>query len=328
MNLRKPDMKVSLSRNDLPDFIPDLYRDLRDRRLLPFVALLLVAIVAVPFAFAAKSEGEAPGEAATPLQALKEASQDTSALTVAKAEPGLRDYHRRLKGRTPTNPFHQRYTAPMLKGAHLHQATEGSASGAGSSGSESPPSAVIATSPGTGSAPAPAPAPVPSPGESPGAGPSGEGSGGGGGGGGGAHSEGGSGGHGQAGGQGGQAPPPAPSTYAVDVRIVHTTGSSADHDKKTSKPEEREDVVPTTPLPGKKREVVNYVGVSPQTGQPLFLVSVDVSAVFGEAHCLSGTDTCQLVELEVGYPETFVYGEGGDRYKVTVTGVHAVAAGG
>ena len=40
--LKMPDLKM-------PQFLVDLYWDLRDRRLLPLVGLVLVAIVAVPF---------------------------------------------------------------------------------------------------------------------------------------------------------------------------------------------------------------------------------------------------------------------------------------
>lgn len=40
--LKMPEMKV-------PTFLSDLYWDLHDRRLLPLVALIVVAIVAVPF---------------------------------------------------------------------------------------------------------------------------------------------------------------------------------------------------------------------------------------------------------------------------------------
>ena len=46
-----PELKV-------PDFLRDLYYDLRDRRLLPLVALVIVAIVAVPFLLGGGSKEE------------------------------------------------------------------------------------------------------------------------------------------------------------------------------------------------------------------------------------------------------------------------------
>ena len=48
-DLKMPDFKV-------PAFVSDLYYDLRDRRLLPLVGLVLVAIVAVPFLLSGGSE--------------------------------------------------------------------------------------------------------------------------------------------------------------------------------------------------------------------------------------------------------------------------------
>jgi len=73
--------------------------------------------------------------------------------------------------------------------------------------------------------------------------------------------------------------------------------------------------------------VVTYLGLSPKTQNPLFLISTEVTGVFGEGKCVSGTDTCQLIEVQKGFPETFVYGEKEDRYKITVTGVHFIVTG-
>ncbi len=73
--MKKPDFKFKLPDLDLklpslggkrpsvpktsikpPKFVADLYADLRDRRLLPLVALLLVAIVAAPFLLSARGK--------------------------------------------------------------------------------------------------------------------------------------------------------------------------------------------------------------------------------------------------------------------------------
>lgn len=89
----------------------------------------------------------------------------------------------------------------------------------------------------------------------------------------------------------------------------------------------RKKVLPPAPLPGKKADVVTYIGLSPKTRKPLFLISTDVTGVFGEGTCVSGNDACQLIELEPGFPETFVYGEKEDRYKIKVTGVHFIVTG-
>ena len=111
------------------------------------------------------------------------------------------------------------------------------------------------------------------------------------------------------------------------MQIVHTTGSKADGNKKESEPEVRKEILPTTVLPGKKKQVVTYMGLSPKTRKPLFLVSTDVTGVFGEGKCVAGTDNCQLIELEPGFPETFEYGEDNERYKFNVTDVKLVIKG-
>ena len=128
LSFKKPDLS-SLKRPQLkgpsvpmPPFLTDLYKDLRDRSLLPFVVVLIVAILAVPFVFAEGSDSPdtAPvGE--SPIEAIKGAAEGTSTLSVIEATPGLRDYRRRLQSREPTDPFTQRYTAPVLKGAELNE---------------------------------------------------------------------------------------------------------------------------------------------------------------------------------------------------------------
>ena len=297
-DLKMPDVKA-------PAFLADLYYDLRDRRLLPLLALVLVAIVATPFLLGQKSETTLPPAAEGAISALRETSvPPTSKLTVVEAKPGLRDYRKRLKGRTPTDPFR----------------TQGGGSGGskGESGSSSSGSSSTSTTTSTskttetsGSSTNSGKASPPS---------STEGSGGGNGG------EGGHSGGGGSNGGGGKAHTVLYS-FAVSLQIVHTTGSKAEGDKKASEPEVRKQVLPTTVLPGKKKQVVTYMGLSPKTRKPLFLVSTDVSGVFGEGKCVAGTDNCQLIELEPGFPETFEYGEDNERYKFKVTDVKLVIKG-
>ncbi|HEY8816805.1 MAG TPA: hypothetical protein VIP57_17130, partial [Candidatus Dormibacteraeota bacterium] len=101
--LKMPEVKA-------PDFLADLYYDLRDRRLLPLVALVVVAIAAVPFLLG--GEVEQPTLPPPGAVALGSSGEKTSRLTVVEATPGLRDYRKRLRGRSPTDPFLQRYTEP------------------------------------------------------------------------------------------------------------------------------------------------------------------------------------------------------------------------
>lgn len=126
-DVKMPEMKV-------PAFASDLYYDLRDRRLLPLVALVLVAIGAVPFLLGGKAEDPhvaASGAALSTLGSGPKASE----LTVVEATPGLRDYRKRLANRSPTNPFKQRYTG-LPKSAQV-QGTESGGSGPADSSASS-----------------------------------------------------------------------------------------------------------------------------------------------------------------------------------------------
>lgn len=115
-----------------PAFLADLYYDMRDRRLLPIIALVLVAIVAVPFLMGSDPEPLPPvSEGASPEVTTARASQ----LTVVEATPGLRDYRKRLRGRSATDPFVQQYTESAGGGG----SEGGSSSSSRSSSAESAP---------------------------------------------------------------------------------------------------------------------------------------------------------------------------------------------
>jgi hypothetical protein len=124
--LKKPDIKMPELK--APAFLADLYYDLRDRRLLPLIALVVVAIVAVPILRGGVSEepAVATGNAATP----EAGGAKTSSLTVVEATPGLRDYRKRLRGRAASDPFEQQYTGPT---------SGGSSSGNGATSTSEPP---------------------------------------------------------------------------------------------------------------------------------------------------------------------------------------------
>jgi hypothetical protein len=94
--MRLPELKA-------PKFLTDLGRELRDRRLLPLIAVLAVAIVAVPIALSKSTpQPQSDGQSLLGAALAAKASQH---LTAVPDAPGLRDYHRRLKGLQATNPF-------------------------------------------------------------------------------------------------------------------------------------------------------------------------------------------------------------------------------
>jgi hypothetical protein len=134
-----------------PAFLADLYYDLRDRRLLPLIALVVVAIAAVPILLG--NDVEEPALPPAAGAALESSTAKTSKLTVVEATPGLRDYKKRLKDRSPSDPFEQQYTEPVGG----ESSSEGASGSTGSSSGESLTveveeggSEVVETTPSTG----------------------------------------------------------------------------------------------------------------------------------------------------------------------------------
>jgi hypothetical protein len=282
--LKMPEWKV-------PPLLVDLYWDLRDRHLLPLVGLVIVAIVAVPFLLGGGSDESAP-PASTAAVSSSAGGSPASTLTVVEAKPGLREYSKRLDHRKPTDPFEQRYTSPppSQSGPELGSETTGTTSSSSTSTSSGGPSETPSTSPstsGSGSGSTPAPAEVPS-------------------------SKGGA-----------EAGDLTLFAFAIDVKIVRIEGGGGGSQPK-SEASTRHRVMPTTPLPGEKAPVVTYMGVGKGAKNALLMVSNNVDSIFGDAKCLSGTGTCQLLEVEPGMPETFVYGANQVRYKVTVVKIEPV----
>lgn len=274
--LKGPELKV-------PDFLVDLYWDLRDRRLLPLVALVLVAIVAAPILLS-QGSGTAPPLGPGKVSALREEGGHASELTVVEANPGLRDYRRRLRGRKPTDPFRQPAVKSNLEGAKL-----GGGQGEGGSTSSTTSTSTTTSSSKTTT-------------ESTTGGGSGGGAG--------------SGGSGEL----------TRYTTAIDVQIT-TTRSLAGGKKEKSGPELRKRVIPPAALPSEDAQAVVYMGLSPKSHKPILLVSDAVTATFGEGRCLSGTETCQLLEVEPGMPEMFVFGPESVRYKIVVLNPRPVPIG-
>lgn len=309
--LKGPDLKLPTPR--LPLFLVDLYYDLRDRRLLPLVLLAVVAIAAAPFLLSGSSDEQPPPVAADGA-AGGAPSSPGSELTVVRSAPGLRDYRKRLRRRSATDPFKQRYTAPRLAGARLPIEGGGGGPSTSTTTKVTSTSTVTDTSRttkttetvnGTTTKKATSEATGP---------PVSQGQAGGGG--------------GAAAGPGGQGPAPGSTFYAfaIDLRIKRTV-TTPDGKTESDDPVTRENLLGAVALPSEKTQVVAYIGASPRTRKPLFMISSDVTAVYGEGKCLSGASACQLMEVEAGMPVTFVYGPDGARYKFTVLKVEPVVTG-
>ena len=278
--LKGPDLK--LSELKVPPFLTDLYWDLRDRRLLPLVALVVVAMLAVPFLLGGKSdESSTRGVVAVATPAAGAGGSSGSTLVAVEAKPGLRDYHKRLAHRSPTDPFKPRYTAPQLAGSELGgEGGELSSTSTTSTTTTKTSNGTTTTETTTEKSP------------------------------------------------GGAGSPPSLKEYtiAIDVKITRTE-TKADGKKEKSEPTVHHRVIPPAALPSEKVQAVAYMGLSPQTKQPLLLISNAVTAIFGEGKCLSGAQTCQLLEVEPGMPETFVFGPDSTRYKIIVLNPRPVVVG-
>lgn len=280
--LKMPKLKGSEMK--VPPFLSDLYFDLRDRRLLPLVALILVAIVATPILLAGGSDELEPSPAPGPA-AVDSAPTAEKSLTVVKAAPGLRSYKKRLEHLKPTNPFRQRFAGPRLEGGQLNEVTTTSGSGDGSTEGTTTETTVTGESDTTVASP-----PVRGGGED----------------------------------VDGDGTPDGVIfyTFVLDLQITRIETKPNGKVEKTG-PKLRKGVEAPAALPGEKAPVVTYLGMGAKTEAPLFLISTDVTAVYGEGKCVAGTDVCQLIALEPGFPVTFVYGENGVRYKINVVDVTA-----
>lgn len=264
-----PEIKLSAMR--VPDAILDVYYDLRTRRLLPLVALLVVAIIAVPIALTQSSGPAGFGSAIIPTPSA-EAGQ-TSDLVFAKATPGLRAYRRRLSHLQAKDPFKQQF-------AGAESAIASASAGSPTSGVESEASAPSSESSPSSSSPTESSTTVTT------------------------HHL-------------------VYLSYAIDARIVPVKTQKNGHE---AKPQVRHNLPELTPLPSRSMPAAIFTGVSEEGEKALLLLSSQVEAVAGGGTCLLGSETCQLLALKPGVPETFVYGPQGRTFKIELLRIHLVAS--
>jgi hypothetical protein len=294
MNWMKKGPDLKLSDLHVPDFAYDLYSDLKERHLLPLVAVLLVAIVAVPIYVKSKSHSAPePLPHTAPIATGSSATTGDHGLVVARSEPGLRDYKRRLKGARPLDPFEE-------QGGKESSSEEAAAGETAPTGEGSPSSAAAVAAPEAtvvGEEPSYSPpvepvTPIevtPPPVEIPATEPS----------------------------TGGGKTRTRYASSAIDVRIVSVHGGSADA-KKKPQAQVRRNLPELTMLPARATPAATFMGTSSDGKKALMLVSSDVVSLFGEANCVIGSQTCQLLALEPGMPETFVYGPKERTYRIEV----------
>ena len=262
MNMLKKGPELKLPDLKVPDFLVGLYYDLRERHLLPLVAILVVALVALPIFLRDSSSDPAPttSDEGSSVAGISSAGARSSKLVVAKAAPGLRDYRRRLD-RTPHDPF-----AP--KGAQGSAKIEGTtASAPTESAPATSPEGAPETIESAPAAPAPPPA-APTPADE-------------------GQDEPASGEHLQY------------YSFAIDVRVV--PASSGEGSSKPE-PSVRRNLPELTMLPSRKEPALTFMGVTKDEKKALMLVSDKVTGLFGDAVCVVGSERCQLLRARTGAP--------------------------
>lgn len=293
MNWLKKGPDLKLSELKVPNFLYDLFYDLKERHLLPLVAVLIVAIIGAPIYFKNSSKPEDEPTATLPPAATASTAatgEPGGTIVVARSEPGLRDYHRRLKDYRALDPFRQ-------QGGEASTAAEAAASEAASSTPVAPAEATVIGEESTApvvEAPYKPPAY-----ESPSL-PAAE-----------SRPESSGGGKTQA----------RYASSAIDVRIVTVPSRQTEQAKaaaKKAKPKAqiRRNVPELTMLPARKTPAATFMGLSNDGKKALFVVSSDVVSIFGEAKCVVGSQSCQLLMLEPGMPVTFVYGPQERTYRI------------
>jgi hypothetical protein len=262
----------------------DLYRDLRDRRLLPVVIALAVAIVAVPFLLGGGGSEPVPPSGPAATREAGAGGADPLSPVVLADVPGLRDYRKRLDEFHSRDPFKQQMTGSKTAqgGAGNLEDTGGSSSGGGSTALGSTPD--TATSSPTTDTGSPTDTGTSTPPSSPG----------------------------NSGGDHGQKPP--------EERIVKTTIDV--RVGRAGKTKVLRDVESLQFLPGDKRPVVQFVEGDRDGTHAAFVVSADVTKSSGDGNCDPGRNDCQYLLMKKGDLQTFVYGDKQETYRLQLLAIN------
>ncbi|HUC00612.1 MAG TPA: hypothetical protein VMS11_12360 [Solirubrobacterales bacterium] len=111
-------------------------------------------------------------------------------------------------------------------------------------------------------------------------------------------------------------------SYAIDVKV--SAGGSAEAGGKDGEPAVRRNLPELTMLPSRETPALVYMGSTKDGKKALFVVSSDVDSVFGDAKCVLGSTSCQMIAMEPGLPETLVYGGSNKTYKIELLKIHLV----
>jgi hypothetical protein len=289
-NLSLKDVKF-LKDVNVPPVLADLVRDMRDRHLLPLVAVAALAIVAVPLLLA-NSAPELTGTEGTTGIPVTDSAEPPQLMVVADRS-GLRDYRKRLSHLEEKNPFRQHFASPDLRGSQLGGPASGTTATVPTAPAPPAPSAPTFSTGSDGPPPITDGDPIVDV-------PTG-------------------------GGPGGDTQVNVETeyvSYEIDVKVARPS-QRAGQDRKP-RVSIRRGVSELQMLPSEKSPVVVFMGVSADREKALFLVSERVNSVFGDVRCMVGSESCQLLMLEPGLPATFVYGANDKSFRLNVLGIERV----
>jgi hypothetical protein len=274
--------------NGAQDKLKEIVRDLREQKLLPVVAILVVLIIAVPMVLKAGGEEPAPPtELAVGLKPMLE----TQPVVLASA-PELRDFRTRLDSFEKKNPFHQ--PEPVVAETDT-TATDSTATDAAPTlgGTTTDTSSTDATA--TDFPPAPAtdvPTTDPVGGDTPTGGDTGS----------------------DNGSDNGNPDPGPPQAEVISYDIDVEIGKAGD--EKTMSGVEIGTLLPSTDHP-----LVQFVSTDLQGTSASFVVSTNVSSADGDGNCAPSRNDCQFLKLSVGDGERLFYTPNGETYRLKLTAI-------
>jgi hypothetical protein len=273
----------------VPAFLENLFRDLRDRRLLLPAIVLLVALFAVPIVL--KSHSSTSATSVAPAEEAG-AMADQAVPAVVMQQLGVTNYRKRLNQLQSKNPFHQQYTATP-ESAQLHITNAGSAS-TGTTSTSGTTSSTTGVTSSTGSLP-PVSSSTPG-GTSPVSSPPVTSSG------------------GSNSGVGHRTKPKV-GYYAWRVSVkVGEPGHLKD----------RAEVQRLAMLPSEGKPATTFLGATEDGSKALFLVSADVDSVKGDGHCLPSHASCRYVVMDPGDKANLHYAPNNTRYNIVLVDIHPV----
>jgi hypothetical protein len=269
-----------------PQFLENIYRDMRDRHLLIPAIGLVVALAAVPILLHGHSSASTP--AVTPVGGAGE--PDAAAVpAVVTQQLGVTDYRKRLSQLNRKNPFHQQYTAVPKAGQAHASATAASSTGtvSGTTGintsttgasttATTPPSPT--TSPSSGGVSVP-PSPSTRPPQT-------------------------------------STPPPTPKPTLYAARVSIAIGQPGDLSR-------RDNVQLGVILPSENKPMASFTGTTEDLQTANFVLADTVDAVTG-GHCVPNPKACTLLQLKQGQEAHLHYAPQNRRYNLKLIGVRLV----